>query len=189
MVIARSTQGESKRRGKCNDMRGWDSPEQAQSAEVDDVDNTESGIVLAEVSLQDGNGLPTTLVANNVDHINNITDVEGNGAFGVDNIRASFGVVLEVDAEVETVASTCTDDSLNGGNERHHTPSARETTVYAIDPISGQNLPVATRVGDVIESESRRELFWMAKVTVGVMIGFFIAGGLLILFAYFTSRL
>ena len=173
-------------------MRGWDSPEQAQSAEVDDVDNTESGIVIAQVSLaQDGNGLPTsTSVANNVDHINNITDVEGNfGAFGVDNIRASFGVVLEVDAEVETEASTCTDDSLNGGNERHHTPSARETTVYAIDPLSGQNLPVATRVGAVIESESRRELFWMVKVILGVMLGFVIAGGVLIFLAYFTSRL
>ena len=66
-----------------------------------------------------------------------------NEAFGLD-----LGAGFLVDAEVETVATTCTDSSCpsRGGDEENPSANDNANRTYAVDPSTGVSLPVATPV-------------------------------------------
>ena len=89
-------------------------------------------------------------------------------------VRGPLFGMTPIDAEVETVASTCTDSSqqhaaVNGSIEV-------TTSSYAIDPITGQSLPVATPVGQVNEERQMGAVEFTCKgvLIAGIMFGFIV---------------
>lgn len=89
-------------------------------------------------------------------------------------VRGPLFGMTPIDAEVETVASTCTDSSqqhaaVNGSIEV-------TTSSYAIDPITGQSLPVATPVGQVNEERQMGAVEFICKgvLIAGIMFGFIV---------------
>mmetsp|Transcript_1678 Transcript_1678/g.3586 ORF Transcript_1678/g.3586 Transcript_1678/m.3586 type:complete len:203 (-) Transcript_1678:137-745(-) len=148
-------------------MRRWAFPTRAQSSVNNNDDSNDGNIeinnrrrsstTVAGVTLvEDDDGTNLAIIYNDV-----LLDQLEDGFFGFD-VRRSLGA-FHVDAEVETVASTCTDLScpshegddeegtpVGGESANHNAVSNRRsenTETYAIDPETGMSLPVATPMG------------------------------------------
>ena len=87
-------------------------------------------------------------------------------------VRGPLFGMTPIDAEVETVASTCTDSSHAAANGSIEVT----TSSYAIDPITGQSLPVATPVGQVNEERQIGAVEFTCKgvLICGIMFGFIV---------------
>ena len=102
-------------------------------------------------------------------------------------VRGPLFSMTPIDAEVETVASTCTDSSQQQDDDNNAAANGSievTTSTFAIDPITGQSLPVATPVGQVDEEREMGAVEFICKGTLiaGIMFGF------IVLFLYLIFR-
>ena len=103
------------------------------------MDNVDGGIVASNNYDNDGTHTETdTTLTQDVSVIHSNDDLDN----PIRSAVVRHTVVFEVDAEVATVASTDSEDSNNVANRQVG------NNTYALDPVSGQNLPVARAIGE-----------------------------------------